>query len=162
MNVYILDIKNDRFIKAEIVVAGEKGVPLKRDGWKFNWQKLAREKDSETFLLKISEPEGSIEGAMNLKVKNGMLIMDVLEIAPHNIGQKNKRFGYVAGCMIAFACRESFKLEGDYKGYLTFVSKTNLIKWYNVKYGAKIAFGQHMYIDDEAGIKLIREYLERE
>ena len=33
---------------------------------------------------------------------------------------------------------------------------------YNVKYGAKTAFGQHMYIDDEAGIKLIREYLERE
>jgi hypothetical protein len=111
--------------------------------------------------LKTIEPPQELEGALQLKTENEMLIMDVLEIAPHNIGQKNKKYDYVAGCLIAFACRESFKLEGNYKGFLTFVSKTNLIKWYSDKYGAVLALGQRMYIDDNIGLKLIKEYLER-
>ncbi len=89
-----------------------------------------------------------------------MLIMDVLEIAPHNIG-RNKRYDYVAGCLIAFACKESFKLGGNYKGFLTFVSKTNLIEWYSSKYGAELALGQRMFIDWENGTKLVQRYLHR-
>ena len=89
-----------------------------------------------------------------------MLIMDVLEVAPHNIGS-DKRYDYVAGSLIAYACRESFKLEGNYKGFLTFVSKTNLIDWYTKKYGAELALGQRMFIDWENGKKLIEKYLNR-
>lgn len=159
--IYILDSINDRLVKAEIVVADKNDVPLKKDGWNFNWKQLIQEKDSRTFFLKTIEPPQGVEGALQLKTENEMLIMDVLEIAPHNIGQKNKKYDYVAGCLIAFACRESFKLEGNYKGFLTFVSKTNLIKWYADKYGAVLALGQRMYIDDNIGLKLIKEYLER-
>ncbi len=89
-----------------------------------------------------------------------MLIMDVIEIAPHNFGSSNKRFDYVAGCLIAFACRESFKIEGNYKGFLAFTSKTNLIEWYEKKYGALQALGRRMYINDTIGLKLIGKYLE--
>ena len=159
--IYILDIINNRLVKAEIVVAEKKDVPLKKDGWNFNWKQLIIEKNSQTFFLKTIEQPKGLEGALHLKIENEMLIMDVLEIAPHNIGQKNKKYDYVAGCLIAFGCRESFKLEGDYKGFLTFVSKTNLIKWYSDKYGAVLALGQRMYIDDKTGLKLINEYLER-
>jgi hypothetical protein len=159
--IYILDTINDRLVKAEIVVAERKDVPLRKDGWNFNWRQLIQEKSSRTFFLKTIEPPHSVEGALNLKIENEMLIMDVLEIAPHNIGRKNKKYDYVAGCLIAFACRESFKLEGNYKGFLTFVSKTSLIKWYSHKYGAAAALGQRMYIDDHVGLKLIKEYLER-
>jgi len=59
-----------------------------------------------------------------------MLIMDVIEIAPHNFGSSNKKIDYVAGCLIAFACRESFKIEENYKGFLAFTSKTSLIECY--------------------------------
>ena len=90
-----------------------------------------------------------------------MLIMDLVEIAPHNIGRKNKRYDYVAGCLIAFACRETFKLENNYKGFLTFESKTKLIEWYIENYYAKIAMGQKMYIEPNDGQKLIEEYLNR-
>jgi hypothetical protein len=85
--------------------------------------------------------------------------MDVIEIAPHNIGSSSKRFDYIAGCLVAFACRESFKIEGDYKGFLTFTSKTNLINWYKTKYGATQALGQRMFIDDSIGLQLIEKYL---
>jgi hypothetical protein len=63
----------------------------------------------------------------------------------------------VAGCLIAFGCRESFKIESDYKGFLTFVSKTNLIKWYAEKYGAELALGNRMFIDWENGERLIEK-----
>jgi len=84
--------------------------------------------------------------------------MDLIEIAPHNIG-KGKRYERVAECLIAFARRESFEMEGDYKEYLTLVSKTNLNKWYSIKYGAKQAIGQKIYIDPEKGLELIEQYL---
>lgn len=159
--VYILDILKDGLVKAEIVIAGNKDVPLMKDGWSFNWKQLMQENDSRTFFLKTLETPQKVEGAVQLKMENEMLIMNVLEIAPHNIGRKNKKYDYAAGCLIAFCCRESFKLEGHYKGFLTFVSKTSLIKWYSVKYGAVSVLGQRMYIDDKNGLKLIKEYLER-
>lgn len=87
-----------------------------------------------------------------------MLIMDLLEIAPHNIGQ-NKRYYNAAACLIAFACRESFKLETNYKGYLIFVSKSGLVEFYINKYGANLTFGQKMYFDSNAAKKLIEKYL---
>jgi hypothetical protein len=157
--VYILDTKSSRLIEADIVVAERKNVPLKKNGWNFNWKQLVQEQNTQTFILKIIELPQSVEGALHLKVESGMLIMDAVEIAPHNIGRNKKRYDYVAGCLIAFACRESFKLEGSYKGFLTFVSKTNLIKWYSEKYGATLALGQRMFIDSEAGEKLINKYL---
>lgn len=90
-----------------------------------------------------------------------MLIMELLEIAPHNIGSKSKKYDYVAGCLIAFACRKSFQIVGDYKGFLTFVSKTELIEWYIAKYGATLTLGQRMYIDSDVGLVLIDKYLNR-
>lgn len=90
-----------------------------------------------------------------------MLIMDLVEIAPHNIGRKNKRYDYVAGCLIAFACRESFKLESSYKGFLAFESKTRLINWYKENYYAQVAMGQKMFIEPIDGKKLIATYLKR-
>lgn len=155
----ILDVANNKLIGAEIIAAELKTVPLIKEGWEFNWRQLAREKDGHTFILKTTESPQSVEGALLLKIGNEMLIMDTLEIVPHNIGRANKKYDYVAGCLIAFACRESFKLEGAYQGYLTFFAKTNLIQWYIDKYDAEVASGQQMFIDSETGIKLINEYL---
>lgn len=148
-------------VQSEIVPMDSKTAPLKKDGWNFNWRNTLKEKNSKTYILRtINSPE-QIEGALHLKFEYDMLIMDVLEIAPHNIGSENKRYDYVAGCLIAFACRESFQIEGEYKGFLTFVSKTSLIKWYQEKYGAELALGQRMFIDWENGEKLIEKYLRR-
>lgn len=156
---YIYELGNDKLIEVEIVIASGK-MPFKKNGWKFDWNKLIKEKNTKTYILKLKGDSESIEGILQLRIENDMLIMDVIEIAPHNFGSTNKKFDYVAGCLIAFACRESFKLEGNYKGFLTFVSKTNLIDWYKKKYGATQALGQRMYIDDVNGLKLIEKYLD--
>jgi hypothetical protein len=159
--VYILDVQNDQLVKAEIVVPAPNEIPLKKDGWNFNWRELSKEKKSRMFILRTIGLNRSVEGALQLKTENEMLIMNALEIAPHNIGRKNKRYDCIAGCLIAFACKESFKMKSVYKGFLTFMAKTRLIKWYSKKYGASIGLGQRMYIDSEIGLKLINEYLEK-
>ena len=145
--IYILDKINGELVKSEIVPMDRNTVPLKKDGWRFNWRGLSKVEDGQTYILRTLNSPNQIEGALCLRFVYNVLIMDVLELAPHNIGQKNKRYDYVAGCLIAFGCRESFKTEGNYKGFLTFVSKTNLIKWYAQKYRAELALGQRMFID---------------
>ena len=157
--VYILDLQKDQLVKAKIVAPKRSEIPLKKDGWNFNWRELNKEENSRILILKTTGLKSSVEGAIQLKVENEMLIMNALEIAPHNIGQKNKKYDYVAGCLIAFACRESFKLKSVYRGFLTFNAKTSLINWYSRKYGASIGLGQRMFIDSENGLKLINEYL---
>ncbi len=159
--IYILDKINGKLIKSEIVPIDIRTIPLKKDGWNFNWRQLSKEENGQTFILRTINSPNQVEGALQLKFEYDMLVMDALELAPHNIGQENKRYDYVAGCLIAFACRESFKIEGDYKGFLTFVSKTNLIEWYAKKYGAELALGQRMFIDWGNGEKLIERYLYR-
>ena len=159
--MYILDKAKSELVEVEIIHAVDTEIPLKKDGWNFNWRDLNKQKNTHTFLLRIKGSTLNIEGALQLKTENDMLIMDVIEIAPHNIGSKKKKYDYVAGCLIAFACRESFQIDGNYKGFLTFVSKTELIEWYIDKYEATLALGQRMYIDPDIGLKLIDKYLNR-
>ncbi len=71
-----------------------------------------------------------------------------------------KKFDHVAGCLIAFGCRESLKLNNAYKGYLTFVSKSKLVELYKDKYLATQTIGTRMYIDPMSGEELINKYLE--
>lgn len=157
--IKILDKTNDQLVKAEIVPMN-KQIPLKKDGWKFNWRQLSNE-TGQTYILRTLQFPFQIEGAVHLKTEYEMLVMNALELAPTNVGRKNKRYDHVAGCLIAYACRESFKIDGDYRGFLTFVSKTELIEWYRLKYGAELAIGQRMFIDWDAGSRLIKKYLQR-
>lgn len=159
--MYILDVANKKLLEVDIVPATSKEIPLKKDGWNFNWRKLFKDNNTRTFVLRTKDESLNIEGILLLKVDNEMLIMDLIEIAPHNIGSTNKKYDYVAGCLIAFACRESFKIDGNYKGFLTFFSKSDLIELYSNKYGATQALGQRMYIDPNKGLKLIDEYYNR-
>ncbi|MFT6204149.1 MAG: hypothetical protein ACI9V1_002808 [Spirosomataceae bacterium] len=159
--IYILDKTNGELVKSEIVSIKGTTSPLKKDGWSFNWRSLSNKENGQSYILRTLDSPSQIQGALHLKFEYDMLVMDALEVAPHNVGQQNKRYDYVAGCLIAFACRESLKLSGNYKGFLTFVSKTNLINWYTEKYGAELALGQRMFIDFENGEKLIKKYLQR-
>ena len=155
---YIYDLGNNKLIEVEIILTSTKTI-LKTEGWKFDWNQLVKEKNTSTYLLKLKNNPQSIEGLLQLKIESDMLILNLIEIAPHNFSSSNKKYDDVAGCLIAFACRESFKIDGNYRGYLTFTSKTNLIEWYKNKYGATQALGQRMFIDDVMGLKLIEKYL---
>lgn len=142
--IVILDTINEVLIRSEIVSIEKAAIPLKKDGWRFNWRQLSKDKKAGIYVLRTIDSPYRTEGAIKLRYESGMLIMDALELSPDNIGA-NKRYDYVAGCLIAFACKMSFSVSGEYKGFLTFVSKTSLVKWYINKYGAELAVGQRMF-----------------
>lgn len=158
--MFILDVETKARIEVEVVMGRPTMMPLKKDGWNFNWRSTIKRKNTQTFVLRQKWKSEQVEGVLHLRLSDGMLIMDLVEIAPHNIGSKTKKYDRVAGILIAYACRESFLLENEYKGFLTFQSKTELIELYKSRYGARRALGQRMYIEPEAGIKLINEFLD--
>ena len=128
-----------------------------KDAWIFDWSATLKEQNSMIYALRIIENE-EVVGLLKLKNEQGMLIMDLIEISSKNIG-KAKKYIDVAGILIAFACLESFKLDTNYKGYLTFVSKSNLVDFYKNKYGASVSFGQRMFFTPEVALNLIKKYL---
>ena len=71
---------------------------------------------------------------------------------------KNKKIGNIAGCLIAYACRESFKR--GYGGFVSLLPKTELISYYE-NYGFQ-AVGTVMAISEENSQKLITKYFRDE
>jgi hypothetical protein len=61
--------------------------------------------------------------------------------------------------MIAFACKLSFQRGHD--GYLSFLSKTNLIEHYEKTLGAIHVGGLLMVINTNAALKLIDKYFDK-
>ncbi len=153
----ILELNSGQKIECSIQRASIDLLPKKEDGWSFNWVSAFTKFKSEVYIL-IELSNNRVHGCLQLKNIEGMLIMEIIELAPFNIGHK-KEYDKVAGCLIAFSCREAIKLDSNYKGYLTFVSKSALISLYIDKYYATLSIGQRMYIDPIAGEKLINEYL---
>ena len=135
-------------------------LPLKKDGWNFNWRNLFKVEGSRIYKITLKESTKEIQGILMLKMfNNEMLFMNNIEIAPHNIG-KFKRYKNTAGILLAFACKESFeKGKRNYEGFLSFDSKTELIELYHNKYGATLAMGNKMFFDPKAGKELMKKYL---
>lgn len=158
--MYILDKKINKLVECEIRIATKEDLPLKKDGWSFNWKLALRSENSRIYILSTTNERKQIQGALQLKEFEGMVVMELLEVHPENRGSKNKKYDYVAGCLIAFACSQSFLNEGNYRGFLTFTSKTELIDMYRTKYGAVLTIGNRMYIDPDQGMTLMNEYLD--
>ncbi len=155
--MYILRIEDNLKVKCGILPVEKDTIPKKKEGWLFNWSKAYRKNPNTIFML-VEEESRKLHGLVQLIQDEGMLIMELIEIAPFNFGL-NKEYKNVAGCLIAFGCKESLKLNTDYKGYLTFISKTELIPMYKTKYYATQTIGARMYIGPLSGENLINEYL---
>lgn len=153
--------------KANIVLARNRALPGLNDGWCFNFQKHRRQQDIKVFcIVTISEPE-VIQGCIALKFSpNDDVYMAYVEIAPHN-RKPEKTYTNVAGCLIAFGCRESFKMQGHNKGFLAFNAvginadeTKRLILHYQKQYGATLVEDTHyLFIAPEQGEKLIGQFL---
>jgi len=160
MEVDLIENKTGLIKKALIELATLKEIPPKKGGWKFTWRKLIKTEGSSVYRISLLETPSRVEGLVMLTLMfDEMIYMNDIEVAPHNYG-RNGEYENVAGCLIAFACKESFeKGKNDYRGFLSFDSKTQLIEFYARKYGATVARGSKMYIGPKEGKELIRKYL---
>lgn len=169
MKVKIFEIEtatesNSRISK---VGSGNPSLPTITDGWRFNFRKHSRSKGFETYVLAKENSPNLIEGSLIIHHNDvGQSYMAYIEVAPHNRGDLKKN-DWVAGCLIAFACRLSF-MNGN-EGYLAFDVIENheedaqkLMQVYSQKYGAlRLDGSTTMIILPEGSEKLIEEYLER-
>ncbi|MCB0854852.1 MAG: hypothetical protein KDD63_21675 [Bacteroidetes bacterium] len=160
MYIELLEANTGQKVKGIISRATLSDAPLIKEGWSFNWQELLRTEGSTFFKITLIDSPDKIEGIVMLSIYFGeMVYMNNLELAPHNIG-KQKKYDWVAGCLIAYGCRFSMEEgKGSYQGFLTFESKSKLIPLYEKKYGATCTLGQKMFIDIQQGEKLIKQYL---
>lgn len=54
MKITIRETKTGNEIPAQILKADKKDMPLKKNGWQFNWRELYR--DEETMFYKLTQP----------------------------------------------------------------------------------------------------------
>lgn len=80
----------------------------------------------------------------------------LLASSVENIGN-GKRYNGIAGCLIAFACRQAVSRYGA-EACVSLVPKTELIEHYMKKYHMQNA-GWQLYLDGTNLIKLLKEYL---
>lgn len=125
-------------------------------GWKFDWVELAKAKNSKIYRLESE----AIEGLLMIQfIDEDFFEMKNIEVSPTNYGSKGK-FVNVAQVMIAYACLLSFEYnKGPYQGYLSFISKGELIDYYKGNYNAELVFRERMQISPSNGLRLIKKHL---
>jgi hypothetical protein len=127
---------------------------LKKDGWKFDWDKSMGAISQKIAYLENEKIQGLVEFE---EVPSSLYnIIFRIELAPENIG-KNRKIDNVAGTLFAYVAKDS--LDAGFEGFVVFDSKTVLIDHYVEKYGAQVLFGNRLYFDTEASKALIRRYL---
>ncbi len=167
MNVKIIELNTQSEVKSKIILVNKvkSKLPSINDGWRFNFNKHSKAKDFETYILITDKTPEIIEGCLIINTKNQFQVyMAFVEVAPHNRGD-NKKYDKVAGCLIAFACRQSF--INDKEGYLAFdvleenkENEIKLMELYSQKYNAvRLDESATMIILPEGSEKLINEYL---
>lgn len=120
----------------------------------FDWKKEMVYDVYKVFL----KDTGLILGLMSLDVVEPELRIEIrlLESAKENIGV-DKMYDRVAGCLIAYACKLSFKY--GFGGFVSLVPKTELISYYQRAYQF-FPMGRHLAIDGDESFSLIVKYLE--
>ena len=130
----------------------------KKEGWLFDWKSEFKMPDRDVYKLTIVNNQTVIQGLISLSVKTDHVYMHLIESAPFNKG-KDKVYAGVPGNLVAFACKLSF--QRGFEGYLSFLSKTNLINHYEKTLGATHVGGNLMIINTVAALKLINKYFDK-
>lgn len=171
MDIKILKVSTNLLVDASIKTGQGFELPSIQTGWLFNFgSQLKKLPYAAAYILVDQETPDQIEGTLIFQMRDKIApYMAYIEIAPHNKGNL-KRYDYVAGCLIAYACKESFiRGRGDYEGSLLFDvcekdigHQTRLMTHYSTKYKAqRLGNTTTMIIDTGNGESLIGEYLER-
>jgi hypothetical protein len=156
MTVSIKD-RRDKTYTAQIEEFTKPDLKKLSSEWKFNWKQLLNTQGYH-FMLTYNE---QIQGLIKLEEENeSYYVLKNVEVAPWNYGS-NGQFKNVADILISYACLKSFELNtGNYKGFLVYTSKGELIEYYQVKYKAELIFRERMIITPNNGKELILKNLE--
>ena len=151
VNVKIKDIKDDEF-DAVVKSVSKSEIRALSKSWKFNWLALYTKK-GKFYQIQY---DNEVQGLIKLEEENdSYFVLKNIEVSPSNYGKKG-RYKNIAEILMSYACLKSFELNtGNYKGYLVFTSKGELIEYYQTKYQAQLIFRERMMIEPQQGKELI-------
>lgn len=151
----IVHKKSGKLVEAVIeLVEDEDWKVIERDKrFGFKWIK---EKSQIVHKIRLSV-EKRILGLLSLEdiPKELRLHIRLIEVNANDIGRQ-KEYENIAGCLIAFTCKQSFKK--NYDGFVSLYSKTELRKLYTEKYGFQ-ELGMNLYTELSNSEELIKKYL---
>uniref|UniRef100_UPI0040496722 hypothetical protein n=1 Tax=Flavobacterium sp. TaxID=239 RepID=UPI0040496722 len=127
----------------------------KNKGWLFNWKDEFKHAEREIYKLTITGNPRIIQGLLSIEIKQDYIYMHLVENAPFNRGNE-KVYAGVAGNLVAFACKVSF--QRGHEGNVSFMSKTQLIEYYEKSLGVFHFGGRIMIIETQSALKLIGKY----
>lgn len=149
-------ITGDSFpTEVSVLVKEELKNVTKNKGWLFNWKDEFKHAERDIYKLTIAGNPNIIQGLLSIEIKEDHVYMHLVENAPFNRGSK-KVYAGVAGNLVAFACKVSF--QRGHEGNVSFMSKTQLIEYYEKSLGAFHFGGRIMIIETQSALKLIGKY----
>ncbi|WP_338936418.1 hypothetical protein [Fusobacterium polymorphum] len=128
--------------------------------WLFDWSKT--EKKGYKILALYVEGDNRIQGAISIREnpQNMSIEIDIVESAPFNSSYnkkvKDKEYNEVGICLFTEVCKRSF--ENGYDGYVEFIAKSNLVKYYMDNMRAISIDTQRMYINSSGAKWLMEKY----
>ncbi|RFS26456.1 hypothetical protein DVR12_01310 [Chitinophaga silvatica] len=164
--MFVNEVQTGNLIEVEVVEIEEKDFEFlseKDSQFKvFVWKEY---KGKEVYKLRLKDSK-AILGLMHivdhLNPNIDAIEIKLLEVRNDNIG-KSKKYDFITGCLIAFACRMSFIRE--HNGFLFLIPKTSLIKHYSQNYGLEYIppFGPNktgiMIVNEKLAYRLIKQFL---
>lgn len=168
ITIKLLKVASKDLVNGAIRKGNVKEMPSMQTGWQFNFNKHIKLPNSQTYVLVTEEKPDIIEGCLVFQMQDKVVpYLAYVEIAPHN-KSKPKRYDFVAGCLIAYACKLSFDQgKNHHQGYLTFdvmeekeEDQIKLMELYSTKYKAFKVAETTMLIIPKDGKALIELYLE--
>jgi hypothetical protein len=131
------------------------GKEIKKQDWLFTWHLELKDKNKVICKMTTVENKDIIQGLISYEIDANFVFINLVENAKFNRGNK-KLYEGVGGNLFAFACKASKEL--GFGGFVSFISKTSLIEYYNRTLGATRTLGQRMVIMDDAAELLINKY----
>lgn len=123
----------------------------------FDWR---LEKYSDVYKISLLSSENEILGLMSIDdyPDETRININLIEVGNTNRG-KDKAIDRIAGCLLAFAAKVSFRL--NYNGFLTLEPKVALVDHYRLKYGFE-ELSYLMFIEGAKSSALINKYMNDE
>lgn len=139
---------------------------IRKNKIQFKWFNWTRLKTRELYKLCLKDSNIILGLMCILEHKDpatDAIEIELLEVGDENVGSK-KKLDNIAGCLIAFACRESFRR--GHGGWMFLTPKTELIAHYTALYGLKYVppiggkLVGMMLAEPQISHRLIRKYLD--
>lgn len=131
----------------------------KYEKWKFDWSDSDLD-DCAIYALYVKDTKQT-QGLIacreykNQNQTRGYIEVALAEANPKNVGLEGRYKG-VGAHLFSIASRLSLDL--GYDGYVTFVSKTDLVQHYIDELHAEVLFGSNMQLGTEASERLVKIY----